>query len=183
MTSKQNTPYTYLIGWPTHNKYYYGVRYSTKAHPSDFWKTYFTSSKLVTEFRKQFGEPDIIQIRKTFKDADAAREWEYKVLKRLSVVLDNRFLNQTDSKAFLASGFNGKNHTNKHREKMSGEGNYMYGKTHTIEVKQKISEAKLGKKRKPFTEETRAIMSKNRIGRKRRYNNDGSWSWYYPNKI
>lgn len=60
------TPYTYLIGWTKYNKYYYGCQYGRTAHPSNLWKTYFTSSRYVTELRKQLGEPDVVQIRQTF---------------------------------------------------------------------------------------------------------------------
>jgi hypothetical protein len=165
MTSKKFVPYTYLIGWSHHNKYYYGVRYCKNCNPSDFWKTYFTSSKKVKDFRKCFGEPDIIQIRKTFCNIDSARLWEHKVLKRMNVVLDNRFLNQTDNKAFVP---------------LVGSNNPMYGNTHSLEAKDKIRKSKLGKNRKPFSKETKEKMSKNRTGRKRKYNENGSWHWHYP---
>ena len=76
--------------------------------------------------------------------------------------------------------FTGKNHSREHILKISGEGNFMYGKTHTEAARQKISESKIGKKRIPFTDETKQKMSKNTIGRKRKYNEDGTWHWYYP---
>ena len=63
-----NIPYTYLIGWSKLNKYYYGVRYAKNCHPSDLWTKYFTSSKYVKQFREENGEPDIIEIRKTFSN-------------------------------------------------------------------------------------------------------------------
>lgn len=90
-----NVPYTYIIGWTEHNKWYYGVRYSKKCDPKDLWKTYFTSSKYVKEFRKKYGEPDVVQIRKTFSCIEKARLWESKVLIRLGVVGDERFLNRS----------------------------------------------------------------------------------------
>lgn len=62
--------YTYLIGWTEHNKWYYGVRFAKNCHPNELWKTYFTSSKHVISFRNTFGEPDIINVRKTFKDVN-----------------------------------------------------------------------------------------------------------------
>ena len=43
-------PYTYIIGWSSLNKWYYGVRYAKNCKPEDLWKTYFTSSKHVKEF-------------------------------------------------------------------------------------------------------------------------------------
>ena len=62
-------PYTYLIGWTKYNVWYYGSEtgFKTKiANPSNLWKTYFTSSKYVKQYREKYGEPDIIEIRKVF---------------------------------------------------------------------------------------------------------------------
>jgi hypothetical protein len=92
----QNIPYTYLIGWPIHNKWYYGVRYAKKCNPSDLWITYKTSSKYVTEFVNKFGDPPIKQIRKIFTSILSARLWEEKVLHRMNVVKDERWLNRND---------------------------------------------------------------------------------------
>ena len=89
--------YTYLIGWKEHSKYYYGVRYAKDSCPSDLWKTYFTSSKHVNEFVSSYGQPDIIEIRKTFDNPNAARLYETKVLKRMRVKDRVDFLNQTDN--------------------------------------------------------------------------------------
>ena len=84
--------YTYLIGWSKHQKFYYGVRFAKNCHPSDLWVTYFTSSKHVKEFSYLNGPPDIIQIRKIFKDANKAREYEHKVLRRLKVNKKDKFM-------------------------------------------------------------------------------------------
>lgn len=89
-------PYTYCIGWPELDLWYYGVRYHKKhqANPVDLWTTYFTSSNDVKEMRKYWGEPSFIQIRKTFSTFEAAREWESRVLKRLKVRTNPRWLNK-----------------------------------------------------------------------------------------
>ena len=79
-----NTPYTYHICWSKLNVHYYGVRYSRACHPYDLWTIYFTSSKSVKDFRKQHGDPDIIEIRKTFTNKDDAGMWELQVLQRLN---------------------------------------------------------------------------------------------------
>lgn len=76
-------PYTYLIGWKELNLYYYGSKYAIDANPKTFWKNYFTSSNKVAYMREKYGEPDVIQIRKTFNDAQSCTAWEYKVLKRV----------------------------------------------------------------------------------------------------
>jgi hypothetical protein len=91
-------PYTYLIGWSNLDKWYYGVRYAKNANPSEFWITYFTSSRIVKEFREKYGEPDIIEIRQTFKSQAKARDWEYNVLKRLKVKNDLKWLNQCENR-------------------------------------------------------------------------------------
>ena len=85
-------PYTYLIGWTEHKKYYYGVRFAKNCNPKDLWITYFTSSKYVKEIRQMYGEPDLIQIRKIFENVYSARLWENKVLKRLNVLEKNQLL-------------------------------------------------------------------------------------------
>jgi hypothetical protein len=90
-------PYTYLIGWSKFNIFYYGVRYSKKCNVNDLWVQYKTSSKYVHEFTKNNGDPDIIQVRKVFDNKDLALKWESKVLKRMDVVKDCRFLNRWDN--------------------------------------------------------------------------------------
>lgn len=88
-------PFTYLIGWSKQNIWYYGVRYKDGANPLHLWTKYFTSSKLVKNYRVIFGEPDVIQIRKTFSSKSDARLWESKVNRRLTVKSE-KFLNQFD---------------------------------------------------------------------------------------
>lgn len=103
-------PYTYLIGWSTLNLFYYGVRFSKNCHPNDLFKSYFTSSLEVKRTIKEHGNPDIIQIRKTFKTALEARAWEHNVLRRMKVVESVKWLNKTEANAII--------HTKKTIEKM-----------------------------------------------------------------
>lgn len=98
----KHTPYTYLIGWSQHNKWYYGVKYAKGCHPSQFWRTYFTSSKYVREMRDIHGDPDIIEIRKTFSNSESARMWEHKVLKRMNVVHNDMWINRNDCESINA---------------------------------------------------------------------------------
>ena len=93
--------YTYLIGWSKHNKWYYGVRFAKNCTPEELWKTYFTSSKYVKGFRNKFGDPDIVKIRKIFDNSLKARLWENKVLKKLNVTSDEKWLNKTDNFSIL----------------------------------------------------------------------------------
>lgn len=92
-------PYTYLIGWSDHHKYYYGCRYAKHAQPDDLWVTYFTSSKLVKCLRCNIGEPDIIQIRKVFSSAEECIEYEKRVIRR--VVRRPHFINRNVAGAII----------------------------------------------------------------------------------
>ena len=96
----KHIPYTYLIGWPLLNKWYYGVRYAKKCHPADLWVSYKTSSKIVKNFVSEHGDPSVIEVRKQFLTINEARLWESKVLTRLQVTKNTKWLNAHDSKAF-----------------------------------------------------------------------------------
>ena len=93
--------YTYLIGWSKLDRWYFGLRYKKNCSLNDLWKTYFTSSKYVRKFRIENGEPDIIQIRTIFQDADKARQWEHKILRRMKVIKKEKWLNRTDNRAIF----------------------------------------------------------------------------------
>jgi hypothetical protein len=96
-----NTPYTYRIGWSKTGMNYYGVRYAKDCHPSDLFVTYFTSSEYVADHIKEHGLPDIIEVRQTFTTpsrVDEAREWESRVLTKLKVTKNTKYLNQSTGK-------------------------------------------------------------------------------------
>jgi hypothetical protein len=76
---------------------YYGVRYSKECNPKELWVTYFTSSKYVKNYVALYGNPDLVEIRKTFNNSSDARKWEHKVLKRINAVTRQDFLNKTDN--------------------------------------------------------------------------------------
>lgn len=95
ITIQETIPYTYLIGWSTLNKWYYGVRYAKGCSPTDLFNPYRTSSKKVHKYIEKYGLPEIIEIRKTFKNVNDARLWESKVLKKLNVNHNDNWLNQT----------------------------------------------------------------------------------------
>lgn len=103
-TAVDRTPYTYLIGWQKLDKWYYGVRFAKGCHPKDLWVEYFTQSEYVNEFRKNNGDPDIIQIRKIFDSAEFSRTHESRVLRKLNVVNNNKFLNKTASGSISPPG-------------------------------------------------------------------------------
>ena len=89
-----STPYTYLIGWSELDLWYYGVKFGKSADPALFWVNYFTSSKYVKSLREEFGEPDVREIRKTFKSKEAASDWERKVIRRLGAVWSDKWINR-----------------------------------------------------------------------------------------
>lgn len=127
-------PYTYLIGWSSLNLWYYGVRTKENCTPNDLWKEYFTSSKRVTELRKLHGEPDVIQIRKTFTKRREAMEWEIKVLRRLNVRHSIKWINLTIPNVFGAN------------DKVWNKGLTKENNEKLMEISKKISISAKGKK-------------------------------------
>ena len=166
-------PFTYLIGWSKQNIFYYGVRYSKNCKPSDLWTRYFTSSKYVSEQRVNLGEPDIIQVRRTFTDKLAAKTWEHTVLRRMCIPTDARFLNRDDGRCLLknvgkplstehklviGARFRGKSQT---EEQILKRSKAWIGRKHTTESKIKMRISHTGKsmpKRGPLTEEHKAKL-------------------------
>ena len=100
VSNYMNIPYTYLIGWKQQNKWYYGIRYAKNCNPNDLWKKYFTSSIHVKRMREIYGDPDVIEIRKTFSCSKKAKKWEDKVLSRLKVNSKDKWLNLTTNYSF-----------------------------------------------------------------------------------
>lgn len=100
---KSTTPYTYRIKWTALNLSYYGVRIAKGCDPSDFWVKYFTSSKHVKNIVDMYGNPDVIEIRKTFDSSAAAYRWETRVLNRLHVTKNKNWLNQNNNTGFIGS--------------------------------------------------------------------------------
>lgn len=90
-------PYTYhLFHIPT-EKHYYGVRWANKIVPEkDLWVEYFSSSKKVKRLIEEYGKGSFkIEIRKIFNNKFEALSWENRVLKRLKVVENPNWLNET----------------------------------------------------------------------------------------
>ena len=92
---KDRIPYTYYLSWPTIDLHYYGVRYAKGCHPNDLWVKYKTSSKYVKEICKLHGDPNIIQVRKTFKLPADALYWEHKFLIKIKAVTKNNWINKS----------------------------------------------------------------------------------------
>jgi len=174
MLYKENTPYTYLIGWSKQNKYYYGVQFGKNASPNNLWVTYFTSSNYVRKFRKEYGESDIIQIRKTFDDPGKARLWETRIIQKMNLVENDMWLNKTNNTSKFY--FEGKRpaFTKEHREKISESSKK---RKLSIEHKKKLNEGRRNSKNtdahkeavskavkgKKHSEESRKNMSNGRM--------------------
>lgn len=161
--SLEYKPYTYLIGWSKLNKWYYGCEYSNNvnkiANPNNLWNVYFTSSNKVKEFRKKYGEPDVIQVRKIFDSAEKTYLWEQRVLERIGIT-DDKWLNvSTGGKVYTCQkgikfskshrrkisennvGFRGRHHTKQSKRKIALK---LIGVPRSYEVKKKISKTKQG---------------------------------------
>ena len=121
-------PYTYLIGWPELDTWYYGVRWRPGCDPTDLWVKYFTSSKHVKAFRAQHGEPKVIRITRVFAEPAEARKWEHRVLSRLKADVNPKFLNKTVDNVPT-----------------------MLGRKHSEETKKKIREAQQGRPKNPVS--------------------------------
>ena len=171
-------PYTYFIRWSKHDRQYYGVRYTeqlyTRSPEDDLWVEYFSSSPEVEEFREKHGEPDIIQIRRKFDDHEKALLWEHKVLKKMNVVNDDRWLNKSygigrahDRAGKTYEQIYGNEDAKKLKQKLSeatsGEKNGMYGKTHSPETIEIIREAR-ARQKIVHSEKTKRKMSEARKG-------------------
>lgn len=185
-------PYTYLIGWSEHNLWYYGVRYANSTIPeNDLWVKYFSSSKYVKDIRKEFGEPDVIQIRKKFDCPNKALAWEKRVLSKLNVLTESKWINRNIGGSLFVLPLNGednpmygKNHSEETKklmsEKLKGRIPWNKGKTHSEESKQKMSEKaktrtnKNGMLGKTHTEETKKKLSEMNSGE-----NYSRFSGYY----
>lgn len=161
-----NTPYTYFIKWSELGKSYYGVRFAKNCHPSDFWVTYFTSSKEVKRIRNQFGDPDVIMIHKVFDSINEARNFEHAVLKFLEVPKNRFWLNKANGKVPTNLGIK-RSEEAKIKSSLSQK-----GRTFSEEHKKKLSDAKAGVKRGPRTPEEKLKISKGNMGKKRPHKED-----------
>lgn len=94
-TCIDRTPYTYYIEWSNLNKKYYGRRTAKNCHPSEFWKTYFTSSNYVKRFRTDHGEPDITIVDLIFESLESCKLYESWFHYENNVVRDDSWLNES----------------------------------------------------------------------------------------
>ena len=89
--------YTYLVKHIPSGKVYYGSRKSDNP-VGDLFIKYFTSSRDVAYLIRRDGvSAFIVEIRRLFLDYTSARKWENKVLRRMHVVANEKFLNRAVS--------------------------------------------------------------------------------------
>ena len=146
-------PYVYLIGWKSLDTWYCGVRYRKGCHPSDLWKTYFTSSSHVKKFRELHGEPDHIEILKEFEDFREALLFEEQKLREFDVLNKDNWLNRNINGNYHFNHL-GCNHSEETKKKISkANKGRIFTKEHKMnlmgpkseEAKRKMSESKKGK--------------------------------------
>ncbi|WIA55170.1 NUMOD3 domain-containing DNA-binding protein [Sphingobium sp. WTD-1] len=176
-------PYTYIIGWSEQKKYYIGQRHAKGCNPAELWVSYFTSGKLIPDFRDKHGEPDIVVTYLRHDKEDAL--WVEEMMMFYSgAVSSDRFLNlQSAGRHFstklgskkpprstahcnaLAAANKGRKHSEETRRKISEAGKRRRHSAQTIEKlklpktdahKEAIRKARLGT---VFSEESRRKMS------------------------
>jgi hypothetical protein len=90
-------PYTYFVLHVPTGLKYYGSKYGRDADPDKFWKTggYFTSSVKVKQLILEYGVDSFRSIvRKKFKTAEEALEYEYRFLKKVGALKNDEWLNK-----------------------------------------------------------------------------------------
>jgi len=95
--------YVYFIKWSFSGVWYYGRRTAHNCCPGELWVTYFTSSKYVKEYVKKHGNPDIIQVRKIFKDHKKCELYETRFLNKTKAVLNANSLNRSNATSKMSS--------------------------------------------------------------------------------
>jgi hypothetical protein len=90
-------PYTYFVLHVPTGLKYYGSKYGRDADPDKFWTTggYFTSSVKVKQLILEYGVDSFnAVVRKKFKTAEEALEYEYRFLKKVGALKKDDWLNK-----------------------------------------------------------------------------------------
>lgn len=163
--------YTYYIYHKPTNQHYYGARWAKTSNPSDFWVTYFTSSRSVKQLIEEYGRDSFsVEIRKVFEDGAVARLWEHRVLKRMKVCSRKDWLNTSNGQPPVCNYSRvgqgkGRKLSNDHKQSISLS-HMGKSKPQTDEHKANAADARRGLKR---TTETRSVMSKSSRASKQTY--------------
>lgn len=97
----ERRPYVYAIMWTQHNVAYVGVRFRKGCSPDDLWKSYFTSSRYVKEFRQKHGEPDYIEVLDVFLTPNEAVDAEAEIIELFALHQNPTFLNKASKGAIV----------------------------------------------------------------------------------
>lgn len=200
-----STPFSYYLYHVPTQKHYYGVRYSNNSDPTELWRTYFSSSKIVKQLIVEYGASSFIaEVRRTFETPADALLWEQKVLRRLDAASREDWLNRHNG----GKRFRGPiNHTEKVKDRIRKK---IKGTKRTQETIQKQKEAaarreqekrekgwrmsdsgknniSLALKRpevqeKIYSPERNAKMAESKRGAKRHYLSDGSFIMIKPQR-
>lgn len=159
------TPYTYLLKFihpiNKEEKFYYGVKFGKDSDPSEFFVSYFTSSKIVGALLKEHGtEAFEYEIRKTFDDPKKARDWERRVIVRMNMCDKDSWLNiaigpkyfdwTPELKEILRKANTGKVYSETTKLKLSKA---LTGRKLSVEHNRRKNESNTGKKRSEATKE------------------------------
>ncbi len=177
-------PYTYIIGWRKHDKFYYGVRYAKGCSPEDLWVDYFTSSRIVERFRKQHGEPDLVRVHKLFDQEMPARLYEERFLCRVKAASSSRWLNQHNGGKNFCLDF----HTDETKLKMKGRIPWNRGIPWSPQIMLKLEQNAYSKVRgsvgpnrgKPLSDEQKQKLRMSRLGVKQSEDLKRSRGLYLP---
>lgn len=190
-------PYFYIIGWSKHEIFYCGIEFGKSkkiANPNNLWKTYFTSSDYVQQFRRENGEPDIIEIVEIFENKNQALEYEEKFITEHVMTNQHNWLNRNNSgKRFYHEAT--QEFREKQREMMmkrletgwkpkvkTGVEHHNYGKKWTAEQKSQMSEKKKGKSINISMDEKARRRSQARINGKKSSEKMKEKIWVFDNK-
>ena len=94
--SNVRLPYVYLIRHIPSGKFYAGSRYSNSCHPSDFWVSYFTSSKHIKQIIATEGKDSFEILEIIPRPNDDATQFESILLKSVNARNHNMWLNRTN---------------------------------------------------------------------------------------
>lgn len=172
-------PYVYLIGWKNFDTWYCGVRYKKNCSPDDLWNTYFTSSKYVKRFVEQHGDPDYIEILKTFENIEDARLYEQHILKTNDVLNKPNWLNRAigghfagtrgplseETKQKISLANKGKKH-GRHSEKSIQQQKETFKRNYSENRKTRFENRSKKQKGRIITEEHKYKISQTLTGRK-----------------
>ena len=94
-------PYTYWLFHKKTKKFYYGSRTAKDCNPTDLFKSYFSSSKIVKKIIKEEGVSAFLyRVDKKFRTAKDTLDYEYAILQKFQAGNNEKFLNEHHSKMF-----------------------------------------------------------------------------------